>query len=473
MQLRMNLSVRLLVLAGAVAAAQPLGAQAKPAADSTRPKTGKAQVIGVVLDSVNGGFLTGATILLDGGTHRNTESDTAGRFSFDTIPPGSYQVGVFHPLLDALDISIATKPFHAGPDSASVVILSVPSPTTIMRGRCGNQKTESGSSAVFGHVSDPETLQPVTGAEVSIAWTEIEVSKTFGIRNTPHLVHDTTDKDGAYHFCGLPSALDATMVARRGAAVTGEIPVSLGNRPIEVQARSLLLSKEDSTTRKGDASVSGVVVLEGNPSDAVSRVELQGTDIAALTNERGEFTLQNLPSGTRNILARRVGYVAQAVPVDLNPHERQRVTIKLPKFVAMMDPVLVTARRNVALDKVGFNQRKKSAFGYFVDADRISTMHPFYVSDILRIVPGLRVSYGPHGDPVVTSTRDIGGSCVQYWVDDIPFLEITPGEINHFVNGGEVVAAEVYQSGTAPAQYTRAGGNCTTIVLWTRFKIRS
>lgn len=469
----MNLSVRLLVLAGALAAAQPLGAQTKTAADSTHPKTGKAQVVGVVLDSVNGGFLTGATILLDGGTHRSTETDTAGRFSFDTVPPGTYQLGVFHPLLDALDISIATKRFRAGPDSASVVILSVPSPTTVVRARCGDQKTASGASAVFGHVSDPETLQPVAGAEVSIAWTEIEVSKSFGIRNTPHLLHDTTDKDGAYRFCGLPSALDATMMARRGAAITGEIPVSLGNRPIELQARSLLLSKEDSTTRKGNASVSGVVVLEGNPSDAVSRVELQGTDIAAVTNQRGEFTLQNLPSGTRNILARRVGYVAQSVPVDLNSREAQRVTIKLPKFVAVMDPVLVTARRNVALDKVGFNQRQKSGSGYFIDADRISRMHPFYISDILRTVPGLRVSYSGTGDPVVTSTRDIRASCVQYWVDDVPFLEITPGEINHFVNGGEVVAAEVYQSGTAPAQYVRAGGNCTTIVLWTRFRIRS
>jgi len=74
---------------------------------------------------------------------------------------------------------------------------------------------------------------------------------------------------------------------------------------------------------------------------------------------------------------------------------------------------------------------------------------------------------------VVSSTRDLGSSCVDYWVDDIPFVELDPGDINSFVNGGEVVAAEVYQSGTAPAQYTRNGGSCTTIVLWTRFGIRS
>ena len=454
-------------IAIALIVAMPLGAQTSPA-----PKTGMAEIVGAVLDSVNGGFLSGATVLLQG-AQRSIDTDSTGRFKFDSIPPGTYQLGVFHPLLDALDISIATRPFHAAADSANIVILSVPSPATIVHGRCGNMASRGGSSAIFGHVTDPATLQAVAGAEVSVAWSEIEVSKSVGIRNTPHLLTDTTDSNGAYHLCGLPSALEATLKARRGAAVTGEIPISLGNRPIEVQGRSLLLSKNDSTTRTGDATVSGIVTLEGNPPEAVSRVEVEGTSIAAVTDAKGEFTLRNLPAGTRNVIARHLGYAVQSVAVDLNPREQQHVTIKLPKYIAVMDPVLVTARRNLALDKVGFNMRKKSAFGYFMDADRISKMHPLYISDILRQVPGLRVGYGPRGEPVVTSTRDLRGSCINYWVDDVPFMEIDPGDINSFVNGGEVVAAEVYQSGTAPAEYTRSGGGCTTIVLWTRFRIRS
>jgi hypothetical protein len=454
-------------LALALLLAAPLGAQ-----NNTPPKTGLSRVVGAVLDSTNGGLLSGATVLLQG-AQRTTETDSTGRFRFDSIPPGEYQLGVFHPLLDALDISVATKPFHATADSVSVVILSVPSPATIVRARCGNGTGGAGSSAIFGHVSDPETLQPIRGAEVSLAWNEIEVSKAFGIRNTPHLLRDTTDNDGAYRLCGLPSSLDATLKARRGGSATGEIPVSLGGRPIEVQGRSLLLSMDDSNTKTGNASVAGVVMLEGNPPEAISRVEVEGTDIAAVTNARGEFALRNLPGGTRNIVARHLGYAVQSASVDLNPREEQRVTIKLPKYIAVMDPVLVTARRNVALDKVGFNTRRKSAFGYFLDPERIAQMHAFYVSDILRRVPGLHVGYGSHGEAVVSSSRDIRGSCVDYWVDDVPFVEINPGEINYFVNGGEIVAAEVYQSGTAPAEYTRNGGSCTTIVLWTRFRIRS
>jgi hypothetical protein len=160
------------------------------------------------------------------------------------------------------------------------------------------------------------------------------------------------------------------------------------------------------------------------------------------------------------------------VAVDLSSHKEQRVTITLPKFVAVMDPVLVTARRSVALDKVGFNQRSKTGFGYYVGPDRLEKMHAIDVTDILRMVPGLRVSYGPNGE-TVSSSRDIGSGCVQYFLDDMPFTEMEPGDINHFVTGGEILAVEVYQAPNAPAQFTYGPQSCTTIVLWTRFKIHS
>ena len=182
--------------------------------------------------------------------------------------------------------------------------------------------------------------------------------------------------------------------------------------------------------------------------------------------------MRNLPSGSRVLLARHLGFGAETVPVDLSSHKEQRVTITLPKYVAVMDPVLVTARRVAALDKVGFNDRHKSGTGYYIGPDRLEKMHAIDVTDILRTVPGLRVSYGPNGE-TVSSSRGIGDSCVQYYLDDMPFTELEPGDINHFVTGGEVVAVEVYQGPNAPPQFTRGGGGCTTIVLWTRFKIRS
>jgi hypothetical protein len=451
--------------------AAPLGAQNVTTATAPPPpKTGLGQIMGVVLDSLNGRYLAGADVLIKGGTPAVT-TDSLGKFEIDGLPPGMYQVGVFHDLLDTLGITLLTKPFHVGADSAVIVVLAVPSAATLVRRSCPVQSA-TGASAVIGHVADPETLQPIVRAEVSIAWTDIEISKALGLQRTPRLVRDTTDASGAFRICGLPNSLEATLQARRGSASTAEIPITLGDRPSELLARTVLLSPADSGAKTGRASVSGKVVLEGNPTSGGSRVELAGTDIVVMTNEKGEFTMRGLPSGSKLLVARHLGFSAQAVAVDLSSRGEKRVTISLPKFVAVMDPVLVIARRSAALDKVGFTQRSKTGFGYYLGPERLQNMHPNFVTDILRQVPGLRVSYGPSGE-MVSSSRAVGNGCVQYYVDGISFLELEPGEINHFVNGSEVVAVEVYQDANAPAEYMRGGGSCTTIVLWTRFKIRS
>lgn len=463
--------LHLRLTAALIAFAPALGAQTTTV--STPPagsRTGKAQIVGVVVDSLNGRFLSGADVIIEG-TKATLETDSLGKFEIDSLAPGTYQVGVFHPLLDTLGITLVTKPFRIGPDSSSFVLLAVPSAPTIIRAACADKPGGGDKSAVIGHVYDPETLQPIAQAEVSVAWAEIEVSNEFGIRRTARLMRDSTDLLGTFKICGLPSSLQATLQARRGSTVTAEIPVELGEKPADLLARTLLLSTADSSTKVGNATVSGVVLLEGSSTGGGSRVELVGTDIVAMTNDKGEFTMRNLPSGSKVLLARHLGFGAGAVPVDLSSREEKRVTIKLPKFLAFMDPVLVTARRAAALDKIGFTQRKKSGFGYFIGPERLENMHPNSVTNILRMVPGLRITYGPQGD-IVSSSRGVGSGCVRYFLDDIPYTEMTPGDIDTFVAGGEVVAVEVYQDTSTPAQYVHGGGSCTTIVLWTRFKIR-
>ncbi len=459
------------------AAGAPLLAQQKPAptAGSTT-KAGKAMIYGVVVDSLNGRYLSGADVIVEG-SKKTLVTDSLGKFRIDSLSPGTYQVGVFHALLDTLGISLATQPFHIGPDSSSFIVLSVPSAATIIRNACPARGLRAqGTSAVIGHVTDPESLQPVAGADVSIAWSQLEVSKDVGVRRTPHVVRDSTDAQGAFRICGLPNSMKATLQARKAGAVTAEIPISLGDQESELFARTLLLSRADSGTKTGNASLSGRVVLDGAPSNAGSRVELVGTGVVALTNENGEFTMRNLPSGTHVLLARHLGFGAETAPVDLSSHAPKQVTIRLPKYVAVMDPVLVTARRERSLDKVGFNQRKRSGMGYYLDPEQIREMHPTYLTDILRRVPSLRVSSSASGEEVTSSrgtTSLMGGSgCVQYYVDDMPWQSAQPGDINQFVNGSEVVSVEVYAGPGTPAQYAHAMQDCTTIVLWTKFKIR-
>lgn len=478
MQLRIGRFLFLTALASSVATSQVLGQQKTPVVPSTQQpaKTTKAGISGVVLDSVNSRYLSGAEVIIQG-ANVSRITDSLGKFKVDSLPPGTYQVGVFHPLLDTLGISLATQPFHLGPDSSSYIVLAVPSRTTIIRRACPVLGPRAqGTSAVIGHVTDPETLEPVAGADVSIAWMQIEISKEVGFRRTPRVLRDSTDKQGEFKICGLPNQMQATLQARKGRAVTAEVPIELGEEPSELFARTLLLSKADSGTKTGNATVSGRVVLEGAPSNAGSRVELMGTDAIALTNDKGEFTMRNLPSGSHVLLARHLGFGAETIPVDLSSHEPKQVTIKLPKFVAMLDPVTVTAKREAALDKVGFSSRMRNGQGFYLGPDRLKDIHAQYLTDILRLVPSLRVTSSAQGD-VVTSSRGVtslsgNSGCVQYYVDDMPWQSASPGDINDFVNGNEVVGVEVYNGPGTPPQYSRALQDCTTVVLWTKFKIR-
>jgi hypothetical protein len=459
----------------------PLSAQKKaPPAPTPAPapaaKVGTASISGLVVDSLNGRFLRGADVIIEG-AKASLRTDSAGRFRIDSLQPGTYQVGVFHALLDTLGISLASKPFHVGPDSMSFVMLAIPSATSIIKSACPVRGFRpQGTSAVIGHVIDPESLQPVAGAEVSIAWMQLEVSKEVGVRKTPRVIRDSTDAQGAFSLCSLPNAMQASLQARKAGAVTAEIPIALGEMDSELFARTLLLSHADSGAKTGNAVVSGRVILEGAPSNAGSRVEVVGTDVVGLTNEKGDFTIRNLPSGTHVLLARHLGFGAETVPVDLSSREPKQVSIKLPKYVAVIDPVVVTAKRVASLDKVGFNQRQQSGMGYYIGPDQLKMMHPNQLTDILRRVPSLRVVSGPEGD-VVTSSRGTsslmgGGGCVQYYVDDMPWTSAQPGDINNFVNSNEVVGVEVYAGPGTPAQYSRGMQDCTTVVLWTKFKIR-
>jgi hypothetical protein len=459
------------LLVAATADAQVKPAQTQPAAATISTSA----ITGVVVDSLHGDYLVGAEIIVEG-ARRTVLTDSFGKFRLDSLPPGTYQVGVFHPLLDTLGIALATRPFHLGVDSASVVILAVPSAATLVARSCPERPRSQGSSAVIGRVIDPETLQPIRGADVSIAWVEIEISKEIGIRQSPRVVRDSTDELGRFHLCGLPSATDANLQAKRGNSVTAQVPIAIGEASTALLARTLLLSPVDSGAKSGKAVVSGRVLLEGNPVAGGSRVELAGTDVVTTTDAKGEFILRNLPSGTHMLVARHLGYAPDAVAVDLSGREPKTVSIRLPKFVNIMDPVLVTARRGAGLERVGFARRQKSGMGYYLGPEQIARMHPQRLTDILRQVPGLRVNYGLQGETVTSSRGAMsltGAPCVQYYVDDFRWTSSEPGDINMFVSGNEIVGVEVYQGGQVPAQYASAGlGNCTTIVLWTRMRIR-
>src|SRR5206468_930208 len=134
--------------------ATPAFAQQKAPVAASPPSSPRASISGVVIDSLNGRYLAGADVIVQG-ARTSLTTDSSGKFHVDSLAPGTYQVGVFHPLLDTLGISLATQPFHVGADSASYVVLAIPSASTIIRSQCKVRPRAQGSSAVIGRVEDP------------------------------------------------------------------------------------------------------------------------------------------------------------------------------------------------------------------------------------------------------------------------------------------------------------------------------
>lgn len=445
-----------------------------PGGAQQRPRRTSA-IVGIAVDSLHQRALGGAEVMV-AGLERTVVTDSAGRFEIDSIPAGTYQVGLFHPLLDSLGISLSSPRFSVGPDSVSVIRLAVPSAATLVAQTCKSRLRALGSSAIFGRLMDPDTFEPVVHAEVSVVWIQHEVSKEFGIRQTPRLVRDSTDANGAFRLCGLPADLDARLQATYRGVVTADVPVTTASNTADFIIRPLYISPADTgASRSGRASVSGRVTFAGGQPAPDSRVEIVGSRATGITNEKGEFRLTGAPSGTQMLLVRRLGWTAREIPVDLSAASPQKVNVQLQKFVPVMDPVVVTARAEKALQSVGFSARQRGGSGRYITADEILRRQPQYLSDVLRTVPGLSVTMNGM-EPVVVSTRASGltnQGCVTYFIDGMKFESGAGGDPNQFVNPREIAGIEIYQSGLVPAQFSNPGGAaCTTIIVWTKQRIR-
>jgi hypothetical protein len=443
-------------------------------ADAQQPRRTSA-IVGIAVDSLHKRPLSGAEVMVSG-VNRTVVTDSLGIFRIDSLPPGAYQVGLFHPLLDSLGLTLASPRFSVGADSTSLVRLAVPSAATLIAQTCKARIRPLGNSVIFGRLLDPDTFDPVPNAEVSVVWVQYEASKETGVRRTPRLVRDSTDSNGIFRLCGLPSELDASLQANYRGVMTAAVPIATSPSDVDFAIRLLYLSKTATPgTRVGKATVSGRITFAGGQPAPGSRVDVVGTDAAGVTDERGEFLLSGVPSGTQILLVRHLGWTAKEIGVDLSEAKPQRIAVQLEKYIPMMDPVLVVARSQKALESVGFVQRQRSGMGRYITADEIARRHPFYLSDVLRTVPGLTVEY-VNGQPEIVSTRGggslTGENCVNYFIDGMRFRSIG-GDANDFVNPSDAVGIEIYHPPLIPGEFSGgAGESCLTIVVWTKQKIR-
>jgi hypothetical protein len=459
----------------AAASVSPASAQNPPAPPAAA--TGFAALQGFVMDSIHNAPLTHASIIIEG-TPRASLTDADGHYRIDSIPPGQHRVAVMHPVLDTLGIQMRTPayPFVAG--EAHDLDLTIPNGERLVGTLCSAALRARGPAAMFGFVRDPDTMEPAIGAKVELVY---NVTDPIG-RKTPTVRSQLVDSSGVYRICGLPADMSGKVQVFRNGVSSGEVPVEVTDGALALRAFSIARQqavvevKNDSGKvqrfAKGNARVVGKVVNKKGEPLRDARVMLQGGGAVTLTKANGEFVLDSLPSGTQALDIRKLGYSATEVPVELSATTPFSTTVTMSDAVPLLATMRVEAAQDKALSDIGYQQRKQTGMGFYMDGKAINH-ESLSFSDVMRTAPGLRVT--PTGDGrtyVITDSRSASNGCVNFYVDGTLWQTMTPGDIDQYVRPYELVAVEVYHGSQTPPQFTPAGqSGCATIVAWTEAKV--
>jgi hypothetical protein len=447
-------------------------AQQIPPATPPGPGAG-ATAIGVVYDSIRMRPLAGAIVRVDTSALAAT-ADEGGRYRIEGIPPGQHFLRVEHPFLDTLTVVLRSPAESYVAGGTRVAELAVPSEDRFLQYVCTPAWRNRGPAALVGRVREADTGVPAVGAKVSLVWYEIEV--TSGVRRAPRVREATVGPDGSYRLCGLPAELDGKVQVIRGPLTSGEITVTFGSSLLYLRNMGLASAivaqapAGDSTAAPvsvalGSATLRGVVLNNLGRPLANARVQLEGTTRVATSRADGQFVLDSLPAGTQNVSVRLLGYAPVEQAVDLVSSQPTSVTLKMAEFVPVLEQVRVTAQRERGLEFVGFTRRKRSANGHFFEEKDLNK-NAILFSDVMRVVPGVRVAPAGNGRSVLVNSRDPNG-CVNVWVDGTLWQQLEPGDVDDFVKPHELAAMEAYSPSNTPVEFSSKGGSCMTVIVWT------
>lgn len=213
--------------------------------------------------------------------------------------------------------------------------------------------------------------------------------------------------------------------------------------------------------------VAGVVLDSLGAPVAGAQVSIRGLFGRGTTGSDGSFRLVSLPLGDRTLLVRRLGFRPESVAVTIDPGATVDVTVRLHAVAQQIEAVVVDADRSSFSGRMReFNERRRRGIGRFFTAEEIDRRKPRVVSDLLRTVPGARIT--SNGPQTVVTFRS--QSCTPLiWLDGMP---ATAGYLDpDLFEPGSLAGIEVYSGpATVPAElmWVNGAGMCGVIALWTR-----
>jgi hypothetical protein len=411
-------------------------------------------VRGVLFDSLRTREpIPNAIITVDGRRER-TRTDAQGRFRFTSLPVGVYTLRYQMPWLDSLALPPLTgraEVFSVG--SGYDVELTTPSLTTLQRALCGGALPDE-AGILRGEVRDPEG-KVVEGLFVGAVWAQTSIARS-GVSNELIGTVDTTDADGTFALCGVPTGSTFMLRAGDDAFGTAELVIDIGEyavRFVELTAGS----------REGKASVSGQIT-GGGRDVAAATVSIPGdTVLGTRVGADGRFTLSGLPPRTTQIFVRAMGYLPRYVLINGAAGALELGEIELSGVAQELAERRITAQAR-SLNELEFRQRQATGNGVFID-DATLSRYPIKSATALANESILIRSDG--GRYPRTRLRRGSDTCPpRFFLDGVDW-GIPRDGVEEMVILTDAKRVEVYEAAFMPAQYTDFNG-CGVVLVWTR-----
>lgn len=438
-----------------------LFAAAAGAQSPTPNSVAGATVSGAVFDSLARAPLGGAVVQIVAADspsrfEKSVTADSLGRFSMSGVPDGAYAIGFFHALLDSLGVEAPLKQLTVSGARSVRVDLAIPSPMRLKAAICKQSMNDS-SAMITGIVRDSKTEAPASDVNVWGEWLELSIG-TRGVSQNVQRVRAVTSDNGWFALCNLPASGTIALVAIRGVDSTGvlELPV-----PAErFMRRDLYVG-----VARRDGQLRGrIVASAGNKPLAGALVHIVDGP-QTRTNERGEWTLPEAPTGTRMLEVRALGYYPERRRVDVVASSPP-IEVKLSTLKAVLDTVKIVASR--LRNDPGFERRRRSGMGRFVTEEDMKRFPVIQTSDFFTRLPGIRRD-GPQAKILMRGALGTDGWCEPaVFIDGHEMSFMTAEDIDDWIPPHKVQAIEIYSEGTAPPEFHPGLRGCGSIVVWTK-----
>jgi len=178
-----------------------------------------------------------------------------------------------------------------------------------------------------------------------------------------------------------------------------------------------------------------------------------------VTDEQGDFAIQELPAGVLSLTVEMLGYATRREPISVEAGYTTSAQIALAVEPIELEPIVVEVRSRY-LERVGFYRRaREEPGGWQWTAEEIDRWAAFHLSDVLRQAPGVRVQRGFAGVRV-TGRR---GCRMTIYLDGVRADRYFDLDM---ILASRVAGLEVYQGMWTPIEYGLLS-SCGVILVWT------